>query len=275
MVIEALPFVLLGVFISGLIQIFVTEKMLAKYMPKNRFLAILMATLMGVLFPACECGIVPIVRRLVAKGLPIHVGISFMLTAPIINPVVLFATYVAFGSDWKMVFYRSTVAIIVACCTGLLLSFLFKGNQLKDCNINIDHFHGLSLRMKLGETLRHAVDEFFSVGKYLLFGAFVAASMQTYVKTSTLLEIGHNQYTSSLVMMGLAFILSLCSEADAFIASSFQSTFSVGSLIAFLVLGPMLDVKNTLMLLGAFRIRLVLALICTVSFLVFISSLLV
>ncbi len=97
--IEALPFVTLGVLISGIIQIFVTEEMIAKIMPKNKVLAVIFASFLGILFPSCECGIVPIVSRLVAKGVPISAGIAFMLTAPIINPVVLFATYIAFGSD--------------------------------------------------------------------------------------------------------------------------------------------------------------------------------
>ena len=88
----------------------------------------------------------------------------------------------------------------------------------------------------------HAVEEFFSMGKYLVLGALIAAMVQTFVQTSTLLAIGQGPFSSSAVM-GLAYILSLCSEADAFIASSFQSTFSTASLVAFLVYGPMVDIK--------------------------------
>lgn len=111
------------------------------------------------------------------------------------------------------------------------------------------------------------------MGKYLVLGALIAAGVQTYVKTATLLSIGQGPLASAAVMMGLAFILSLCSEADAFIASSFQSTFSTASLVAFLVFGPMVDIKNTLMMLGTFKTRFVILVITLVIVTVYVSSL--
>ncbi len=276
--IEAIPFVLIGVFISGLIQMFVTEEMMAKIIPQNRFLAVLSGTFAGVLFPACECGIVPIARRLLLKGVPLHAAVAFMLTAPIINPIVLFSTFIAFGNKWDVVFYRGGLAIAVSLIAGLIISYQFKGNQLIENETRGHHHHAhvnRSFLQKLGGTLRHAVDEFFSVGKYLIIGAFVAAAMQTYIKTSTLLAIGQNDVSSSLVMMGLSFVLSLCSEVDAFIASSFSSTFSLGSLIAFLVFGAMVDIKNLLMMLGIFKKRFVFVLIAYIAVIVLAGSLLV
>lgn len=276
--IEAIPFVLIGVFISGLIQMFVTEEMMAKIIPQNRFLAVLSGTFAGVLFPACECGIVPIARRLLLKGVPLHAAVAFMLTAPIINPIVLFSTFIAFGNKWDVVFYRGGLAIAVSLIAGLIISYQFKGNQLIENGTRGHHLHAhvnQSFLQKLGGTLRHAVDEFFSVGKYLIIGAFVAAAMQTYIKTSTLLAIGQNDVSSSLVMMGLSFVLSLCSEVDAFIASSFSSTFSLGSLIAFLVFGAMVDIKNLLMMLGIFKKRFVFVLIAYIAVIVLAGSLLV
>ncbi|WP_028400016.1 permease [Ectobacillus panaciterrae] len=270
--IEALPFVLIGVFISGIIQMFVTESIIARIMPKNRFLAVLLAVFLGMMFPGCECGIVPIVRRLIGKGVPPYAGIAFMLTGPIINPVVLFATYVAFGSSIRMVIFRSVTAIVVALIVGIVLSFMSEDRPLKD-----DHFppvkHMHSIKTKLWDVCTHAVEEFFSMGKYLVIGSLIAASVQTYVKTSTLLSIGQGPFSSSAVMMGLAFILSLCSEADAFIASSFQSTFSTASLVAFLVFGPMVDIKNTLMMFGTFKTRFVVIVIALVTVTVYVSSL--
>lgn len=272
--IEAIPFVLIGVFISGIIQMFVTEEMIAKIIPKNRFLAVLLATIVGALFPACECGIVPIVRRLLQKGVPLHAGIAFMLTGPVINPIVLFSTYVAFGNKWDMMLYRGGLAMAVAFIVGIVLSYQFKDNQLLKAHVTTNHHvHKETFFTKFKGTCRHAVDEFFSVGKYLIIGAFIAASMQTFVKTSTLLAIGQNDVSSSLVMMVLAFILSLCSEADAFIASSFSSTFSIGSLIAFLVFGAMVDIKNMLMMFGTFKKRFVFFLIFYISILVLVGSL--
>nr|WP_254149855.1 permease [Bacillus subtilis] len=274
--IEAIPFILIGVILSGIIQMFVSEEMIARIMPKNRFLAVLFGALAGVLFPACECGIIPITRRLLLKGVPLHAGVAFMLTAPIINPIVLFSTYIAFGNRWSVVFYRGGLALAVSLIIGVILSYQFKDTQLlKPDEPGHHHHHHGTLLQKLGGTLRHAIDEFFSVGKYLIIGAFIAAAMQTYVKTSTLLAIGQNDVSSSLVMMGLAFVLSLCSEVDAFIASSFSSTFSLGSLIAFLVFGAMVDIKNLLMMLAAFKKRFVFLLITYIVVIVLAGSLLV
>ncbi|MCY7894914.1 permease [Bacillus vallismortis] len=274
--IEAIPFILIGVILSGIIQMFVSEEMIARIMPKNRFLAVLFGALAGVLFPACECGIIPITRRLLLKGVPLHAGVAFMLTAPIINPIVLFSTFIAFGNRWSVVFYRGGLALAVSLVIGVILSYQFKDNQLLKPEEPGHHYHHHhTLLQKLGGTLRHAIDEFFSVGKYLIIGAFIAAAMQTYVKTSTLLAIGQNDVSSSLVMMGLAFVLSLCSEVDAFIASSFSSTFSLGSLIAFLVFGAMVDIKNLLMMLAAFKKRFVFLLITYIVVLVLAGSLLV
>ncbi|WP_423410381.1 permease [Heyndrickxia sp. MSNUG] len=277
--IEAIPFVLIGVLIAGVIQIFVTEEMLAKVIPKNRFLAVIYATLLGALFPACECGIVPIVRRLLQKGVPLHAGIAFMLTGPVINPIVLFSTYVAFGNNWEMMMYRGGLALIISFIVGIILSYQYKDNQLLEKLAVNQHRHNSHEKQtiwgKIMGTLRHAVEEFFSVGKYLIVGAFVAAAMQTFIKTSTLLQIGQNEASSSLVMMGLAFVLSLCSEADAFIASSFSSTFSTGSLVAFLVFGPMVDIKNTMMMLAVFKKRFVGQLILYIAILVLAGSLLI
>jgi uncharacterized protein len=284
--IEALPFVLIGVLIAGVIQMFVTEEMVARIMPKNKILAILFAAFLGAIFPACECGIVPITRRLIAKGVPAYAAFPFMLTGPIINPVVLFSTYAAFGNQWDVMIYRGGLAMIVAVLVGFFIAVQFKNQNVlkhKTGVLNISQAQmetaaglsspQLSFTNKLKGTLIHSVEEFFSVGKYLVAGALVAAAMQTYVKTSTLLDIGQGEVSSSLVMMGLAFVLSLCSEADAFIASSFQSTFTIGSIIAFLVYGPMLDIKNVLMMLAAFKKKLVLSLIFYITVLVLIGSL--
>lgn len=271
--IEALPFILLGVIISGIIQIFVTDEMMAKAIPKNKFGAIVLASVSGALFPACECGIVPITRRLMAKGVPLYAAIPFMLTGPIINPVVLFATFVAFGNDWKIMIERGVVAFLVSLIVGLILAFQFKTPQVK----NEIHVHAASKKMseKIGDALKHTIDEFFSVGKFVIIGGLIAAAMQTYVKTSTLMTLGHGVVSSNVVMMGLSYILSLCSSADAFIASSFRSTFNDSAVIAFLVFGPMFDIKNTLMMLSQFKTKFVFSLFIYVFILVLVLSLLI
>lgn len=274
--IEALPFILLSVIFSGLIQVFVSDEMLARVIPKNRFLSVLSATSLGAIFPACECGIIPLARRLMAKGVPLHAAIAFMLTGPVINPVVMFSTYVAFGNSWKMVLYRGGLSFIVALIVGYILSFQFKDSQLKhEIHIHEDHTVRKTGRERFFSSVKHMIDEFFTVGKYLIFGAIIAAAVQTYVKTATLTSIGHGEFSSSLVMMALAFVLSLCSSADAFVAASFRSTFATGPLIAFLVYGAKFDIKNTTMMLGVFKPKFVFFLFLYVTLFVFLGSLLI
>ncbi|MFC5700335.1 permease [Cohnella faecalis] len=286
MVMEAIPFVLIGVLVSGLIQMFVTEKWIAKVMPKNRFLSTVLGCGIGVLFPSCECGIVPITRRLLGKGVPLNAGIAFMLTGPVINPIVLFSTYIAFGNDWTVVFVRAGMAIAVAFCVSLIIALVFPQLPMRIGADNpapvaatVDHAVVPETRASAGKrlysVLTHAIEEFFDVGKFLVLGAFIAACMQTFIPTSSLMHLGSNPWTASLVMIGLAFTMSLCSEADAFIASSFRSTFSMGALSAFLVFGPMIDIKNTLMLLGTFRGKFVAVLIALVTVFTLLGSIIV
>ncbi|MGE7590625.1 permease [Peribacillus simplex] len=258
--IESLPFILLGVLISGIIQMFVSEEMIAKIIPKNPILSVLSAIGAGVFFLACECGIVPITRRLIAKGVPLSAAIAFMLSAPILNPIVLFSTYIAFGNSWSMVFYRGGIAFVVVLIIACILSFQFKTNQLKQEHIEHIHHHKLTFKDKITGMFKHSIEEFFSVGKYLIIGALLAAGIQTFLKTSLLLEIGQGKLSGNAVMMALSYVMSLCSQADAFVASSFRSTFSPSSLVAFLVFGAMFDIKNTIMLLGTFKTKFVLCL---------------
>jgi uncharacterized protein len=292
MIMEAIPFVLLGVIVSGMIQIFLKETTIARIMPRNRLLSALFGCVLGLCFPACECGIVPITSRLLRKGVPLHAGMAFMLTGPIINPVVLFATYIAFGDDWRMAAIRAAMSIAVALVTAIVLSMLFPvipfragssgfsaAELLVAASSEVMAPASLAPKRPLGKELwlvmEHAVAEFFSVGKYLVIGALIAASMQTFLPTAALLHLGGSPVTASLVMIALAFVMSLCSEADAFIASSFRSTFSTGALSAFLVFGPMIDIKNTLMLLGVFRGRFVAVLIALVAGSTLLASLVV
>ncbi|MBO9597736.1 MAG: permease [Cohnella sp.] len=292
MIMEAIPFVLVGVLISGLIQSFVTEQWIARVMPNNRVLSSLLGCSVGVFFPSCECGIVPITRRLLNKGVPLNAGIAFMLTGPIVNPIVVFSTFIAFGNDWTMAAIRAGMAFAVALAVSLAIAYLFPTLPLRRSNdpqvasaetaaASEAPIHRQvdvprpAWYAKVYSVLLHSIDEFFSVGKYLVLGAFLAASMQTFVPTSTLLHLGSNAVTASLIMIAMAFIMSLCSEADAFIASSFRSTFSTGALSAFLVFGPMVDIKQTLMLLGTFRTKFVVVLIALIAAFTLIGSLIV
>ncbi|WP_034658328.1 permease [Robertmurraya massiliosenegalensis] len=272
--IEAIPFVLIGVLIAGFIQIFITEEHLRKWIPKNKWLAIVMGCVVGALFPACECGIVPIIRRLVEKGVPIYVATGFLLTGPLINPIVILSTYMAFGNDLKMALLRMGVGFVAALIIAIIIASFYKSNQVKHSlnRLATTHHHasGSTFIQRLEGMMKHSIDEFFDMGKFLIIGAFIAAFVQTYLTSDSLLLFGNGVVGSTIVMMGLAYFLSLCSEADAFIGASFMNLFPATSVLAFLIYGPMIDLKNTIMLLAVFRTKFVLVLLLTITAVVFI-----
>lgn len=278
-VIEAIPFILLGVFVSALIQIYVSEDSLQRYLPKNAYAALLPAAILGAIFPICECAIIPVVRRLIKKGMPLHIGVVFLVAAPILNPVVAASTYFAFRNDLTVLYARMGLAFGLAIIIGAVIYLLFKNSeQLKWTK---EELQGRAVAIstnpikgnRVKQTLYHAADEFFLMGKYLIAGAFIAAMFQTFLDRSILLAIGQNEWSSTAVMMAFAYVLSLCSEADAFVAASFGGTFTTGSIIAFLVYGPMLDLKNTIMLFAFFRFKFVIGFIAVVTSAVFLAVL--
>jgi uncharacterized membrane protein YraQ (UPF0718 family) len=240
-------------------------------------MALLPAAVLGAIFPICECAIVPIVRRLIKKGMPLHVGVVFLVAAPILNPIVAASTYFAFRNDLTVLYSRMGLAFILSIIIGGVLYLIFKNqDQLKWSknkvgSNHIGHKEDPSMINRIKQTLYHASDEFFLMGKYLILGAFIASLFQTLLDRSFLLSIGSNDWSSTAVMMAFGYVLSLCSEADAFVAASFGNTFSTGSIIAFLVYGPMLDFKNTMMLFAFFKTRFVLAFMTVVTATVFFA----
>ena len=247
-ILEAIPFILLGAFVSAFIQSFISENTIQRIIPRNAYLAVIPAALLGIIFPICECAIIPVVRRLIKKGMPEHVGVVFMLSAPILNPVVYASTYIAFKNTPYMANARMIVGFISSIIIGLIVYHFFKGKKiLKERLTTIHqhhHDHHHSHNNRILDTLYHASDELFDTGKYLFIGAFFASLFQAFLNRNVLLSIGTNHIVSPVVMMGFAYVLSVCSEADAFVASSFGSTFTEGALLAFLVFGPMIDIKN-------------------------------
>ncbi|HFI0402510.1 TPA: permease [Streptococcus suis] len=269
-IIEALPFVLIGSLISGFIEVFITPEKVLSILPKNKILAILFGTFIGFIFPSCECGIVPIVHRLLEKKVPNYTAIPFLVTAPIINPIVLFATYTAFGNSVLFALYRALGAILVSAIVGIILGFYVKEPILKECQIS-QHQHDYSQKtnwQKVGFGLIHAIDEFFDTGRYLVFGCLFASLVQVYIPTAVLTTIGHNPLSAILLMMLLAFLLSLCSEADAFIGASLLSIFGFAPVMAFLVIGPMVDVKNLLMMKHYFTGKFIIRFIAIISIII-------
>lgn len=290
---EAIPFVLIGAFVSSLIQIFVSEAFIAKVMPQNRYLGLLAASLMGFVFPVCECAIVPIMRRLVKKGVPIHVAITFMLAVPIANPVVLLSTYYAFSGTFLYVFLRGFLGILGAIAIGHFVGRLagdespLKENvvevscgcgmehetpevaQIQILNEPVSHFVRKNRLQVVKEkallVVGHTAQEFYDVGRFLIIGAMLSSAMQVFIPRNAILTVGEGSLPSILVMMTMAFVLSLCSEADAFIARTFMGQFTTGSIVGFLIFGPMIDIKNTIMLSSVVKPKFLVQLISVIT----------
>ncbi|MDF2873981.1 MAG: Protein of unknown function transrane [Sporomusa sp.] len=280
-IIEALPFILVGVFISALINQLVSEQLIARLLPKNKLYSILPACFIGVLFPVCDCGIVPIARRLIKKGVPLPAAVAFMLTAPIVNPVVASATSFAFNSP-AIMWLRLGMALLVAICTALCLGNIFRSPELRSqaalqdyehpCGCN----HGADCQSswynRCLNVLSDSCNEFFEMGRYLIFGALLSSIAQTFIPHTIMTSVGQDPTLSIAVMMVFAFFVSICSTSDAFIAASFSGSFTIASLLSFMTFGPMIDLKNTFMLCHTFRPRLVLTLVLLTSLLCFISA---
>lgn len=271
--IEAVPFLLLGTLVSGVIDSFLTPDDIARIVPRNPVLATVVGAFMGFAFPVCECGVVPVVRRLFNKGLPTWVGITFLLAAPVINPVVFVSTYVAFGFGPVLV-GRIIGTLVVAIGVGLVFALGARTQDVLQPGALMPAMGGdgtialtspqtlrKPLRAGLRDALSNANHEFFEMGRYLIVGSMLAAAMQTLVSQDVLLALGRGPVISVGVMILLAFLLSVCSTVDAFLALAFVGTFTTGSILTFLTFGPMVDIKSTLMFLGVFKRRTVVYLI--------------
>lgn len=303
--VEALPFLLAGVLISAVIALFITEEQINRFTPRNPVLAAVSGALLGLAFPVCECGSIPAARRLLTKGVALPTGIAFVLAAPVINPIVIVSTYVAFGS-WEMVAWRVGLTLLIAVLVGLVIGVAVSPAQVLAhgvlapavCNhpdhdhshahghhhhhdhdhahSHSHHHHDHSHAAASGESnlrrvLNHANVEFFEMARFLIAGAMLAAALQTLFPQQALLALGGGMVISILVMMALAVVLSVCSTVDSFIALSFVNTFTPGAIMAFLVFGPMIDIKSTLMLTTTFK-RHIVAILALLTFLLALLS---
>lgn len=270
--IGAFPFIVVSVLASAIIEVVIPRERIARALPRNRWLALLLAPLVGIVIPMCECGIIPVARRLARKGVPLSVAVAFMLANPIINPLVIFSTYLAFPFDLQILWWRLGLGYVISVLVGISVMIWqarVDQNVLLPDPVDLQPITFMDLdeappappplwESKWVRTFRHAGDEFFDVAKYFVLGAFLAASAHAFVDRQYLETVGLHPVSSVTTMMVLAFVLSICSEADAFVAASFAPVFTGGAVIAFLVFGPMTDIKNTAMMLSTFEKRFVL-----------------
>jgi len=271
-VLEAMPFLALGSLLSAIVEVFVSAERVARHTPRRLLPRVLLGVGAGFVLPTCECGVVPVSRRLLKKGVPGETVVAYLLAAPIVNPVVLASTFVAFRSSWLMVGARAAVAMVVAGTVALLARRLVGGGLLRKQGPEdgCAHVHE-SGTGRFVQVWQHAASDFLEMGKYLVLGAFAAAALKTFMPLDLVGQLEGNLPLAIAGMMGLAILLSVCSEADAFVAASFV-TFPAAAKLAFITIGPMVDIKLIALFAATFRKRLVLLLVLVPVVMVFLIS---
>jgi len=275
-IIEATPFLLLGVLVSQALALGLRGGGLPRWLPRRRLPSLVSMAGLGMLFPVCECGNVPVARRLLGRGIPAAAAMVFLLSAPALNPVVALSTYAAFRDQPAIVGYRLGLTFAVALGVGLLLSFHPRPEALVRLTTAraVQTAGEGETRPRLRAFARGALDEFAEMGAVLVAGAALAALTQVLVPRATLLGIGQGPAVSVAVMMILAVVLSVCSTVDAFVALAYAGTFSDGALVAFLVFGPMIDLKSVLLMLRVFSAKTVALVVAVTAEAVFLLGLL-
>lgn len=279
-ILEGAPFILLGTLISGFIDAYLPPGLIDRWLPKNKVLAVLLSGLLGAVFPVCECAIVPVIRRLIRKGLPVSCAITYMLSAPIINPIVVVSTMKAFSTSVGQFSLRETeaavaygplfmtssrlmIAFLVTVAVGLVVlrfrthSILKPGviprHDAGDDDGNVGGATPGTDRLVLA--MRTTMRDFIETAMYFTIGVAITSVFKAYVTEDLILLFNQSEVTGIGLMMVLAFVLSLCSTSDAFIAANFPVPQSAK--LAFLVFGPMMDVKLVFMYLSVFKSRFV------------------
>jgi uncharacterized protein len=312
LLVEAIPFLLLGVVLSSVLLIFIDERWLMARMPTNPVLGAFAGSCIGFLFPVCECGNVPVARRLIMQGVPMPVAIGFLLAAPTVNPIVIWSTWIAFHDRPEIVVLRVVFSLLIATIVGYIFSVqqdlksilqpaialgtirsqpkVSTGSSLLDggdfmlgtaggatlrMTQDLIQVPKKSLRANVNLVLDNVVQELRELGGVLVLGSAVAAAIQTLTPRELIVSLGEGPILSIVVMMLLAGSISICSTVDSFFALSFAATFTSGSLLAFLVFGPMFDLKSIGLMLSIFKPKAIFYIFAIATQLTFLFTLFV
>jgi uncharacterized protein len=312
LLVEAIPFLLLGVLLSSVLLIFIDERWLIAHLPKHPVLGAFAGSCVGFLFPVCECGNVPVARRLIMQGVPMPVAIGFLLAAPTVNPIVIWSTWIAFRDRPEIVVLRVVFSLLIATIIGYLFSvqkdlkpilqpaialgiiraepkfstgsslldggdFMLGGAGMAPRRMTQDLIETpkRSIRENFNLLLDNVVQELRELGGVLVLGSAVAAAIQTLTPRELIVSLGEGPIISIVAMMLLAGLISICSTVDSFFALSFAATFTSGSLLAFLVFGPMFDLKSIGLMLSIFKPKAIFYLFAIVTQLTFLFTLFV
>ena len=279
---EGIPFLLLGSLLSGAVDAFVSPELLTRFLPKNPNAAIALGGLLGAVLPMCECGSVVVIRRFIRKGLPVSCAVTYMLGAPIVSPIVALSTFAAFRgqSPWVMTSLRLVLGYGVAVLVGFVVQHIPHARLLQEKVIAslpgrasrtafrmsapmseeaVDLESGGGIK-KIFRAVQSAASDFLDVAFFFVVGASIAAVFNTAVNQQIIQPLATSPLGSIVAMMGLAFTLALCSSTDAFIAASLTA-FPFAAKLAFLVFGPVFDVKLFFLYGAVFRRWFVVALL--------------
>jgi len=297
---EGIFFLTIGVIISSVIDVFLSDDAMSKIVPAGRVTGIAVSSLTGLLFPVCECGIVPVVGGLIKKGLPVSHAVTMLLSIPVVNLVTFTSTYYAFLGAPEIAFLRMGGGVVVSFVIGLTVSeFIDDDTVLRNspkekdffpfigaeddlpCDSSVNgcscHHHGSgntgrTAADKVKGVFIHAVEEFFGTGRYFIIGILITAAFQTFIPRNSLESISGVFPLPEFFMTGYAYVLSICSQVDAFVARSMSSYFGPGPLLCFMISGAMIDIKTTMMLRVIFRKRFIIILTAVIFILTVMFS---
>jgi uncharacterized membrane protein YraQ (UPF0718 family) len=273
-VLEGVPFILAGVLLSGLIDAFLPPRVLARLLPSNPAAGILIGGALGAVLPMCECGIVVVIRRLLQKGLPLPTAVAYMLAAPVVNPIVALSTFAAFRGQGalEMTLWRMGLAFGVATVVALIVLMLSRTFVLRPFLAGQEHSAEMAVPAggRAAAAVRASIGDFLDVTLYFILGVAVATFFNTAVNQQVILPLAENLPLAVAGMMGLASLLSLCSTSDAFIAATFTA-FPAAAKLAFLVFGPVVDLKLVFIYGLVFRRRFIVVLVLLLALLVWLA----
>lgn len=290
LLLEAAPYLLAGSLISGFVEVFLPASALDRWLPKNKGAAVLVSGIAPLFLPMCECGVVPVIRRFLRKGLSPACAVTYMLAAPIVNPVVLLSTFAAFSGGkffdygggggmtfepppWAVVFARFGIGYLIAVGCGFLALAVSPDTYIKRgvlapprppgrTGVTVlppdDSGVSLSPWRRVLDAFGYAGRDFAEVGAYLVMGCIITSLFNTGVNQDLILPLALEPWTATAVMLGFAFVLAICSTSDAFIAATFV-TFPLASRIGFMVYGPLFDVRLMFLYALVFKKRIVAA----------------
>jgi len=267
--IESMPFVALGVLLSIVVQVWVPPGAIERWMPRRAWARRMVLSLLGMVIPVCECGNVPFARGLLMRGFTVPETLTFLIAAPIVNPIVIITTHQAFGFSDGVLIARLLGGYAIANLIGWLYSRhpdpdgLLTDRFREACALAQEPA-GAGAGGRWRRSLAQFLVELRAVMPALVIGSALAGAVQVLVPRDALLAIGSSPVLSIVAMVALAMIVSICSNVDSFFALSFASTFTPGSIVAFLLVGPLVDVKMLALLRTTFTARVLAGVVVTV-----------